>query len=243
MIVEAHRCIPSCCENHYIEARKKCQSAKIRRCCDAVVLRSATNNGTLRRMDDTPHTFEEIYRRYHKPITAYMNRMVGQSDADDVTQEIFAKIDRGLQHFKGQAKLSTWIYRIATNTALDRLRRSRRQQPETELMEEIPLEPPAIPQFQSASISSPLQQVIHTEMNDCIREQVDKLAEKYRTVMILSSLEELKNPEIAEILDISVENVKIRLHRARAMLKKILETQCNFYRNADTGALSCDRKS
>ena len=79
-------------------------------------------------------------------------------------------------------------------------------------------------------------------MNACIREQVDKLPEKYRTVMILNSLEELQNQEIAEILGISIHAVKIRLHRARAMLKQILETQCRFYHNPLTGALACDRK-
>jgi RNA polymerase sigma-70 factor (ECF subfamily) len=188
-------------------------------------------------------TFEEIFRLYREAIAAYITRMVGAVDADDVTQEVFTKIDRGLQRFRGQAKLSTWIYRIATNTALDRLRRTKRQRPEFVLMDEIQSDPSDAVTNQRSRPSSPLQHVIHTEMNDCIREQVDRLPEKYRTVMILSSLEELKNQEIADILDISVDNVKIRLHRARAMLKKILENQCRFYHNTDTGALSCDRKS
>jgi RNA polymerase sigma-70 factor (ECF subfamily) len=82
-------------------------------------------------------TFEEIFRLYREAIAAYITRMVGAVDADDVTQEVFTKIDRGLQNFRGQAKLSTWIYRIATNTALDRLRRAQRQRPEFVLMDEI----------------------------------------------------------------------------------------------------------
>ena len=77
---------------------------------------------------------------------------------------------------------------------------------------------------------------------DILISKVDKLPEKYRTVLILSSLEELKNREIADILEISLEVVKMRLHRGRAMLKELLENECRFYYKSDTGALACDRK-
>ena len=92
------------------------------------------------------------------------------------------------------------------------------------------------------SEAAPLSRMIASEMNDCIRQQVDKLPQKYRTVMILSSLVELKNREIADILEISLETVKIRLHRGRAMLKEILENECRFYHQSGSGTLACDRK-
>ena len=71
---------------------------------------------------------------------------------------------------------------------------------------------------------------------------MDKLPDIYRTVMILSAFEELPNKDIADILEISLETVKVRLHRGRARLREILDKACSFYQNPLTGALSCDRK-
>ena len=78
-------------------------------------------------------------------------------------------------------------------------------------------------------------------MSECVREYVDRLAPDYRTVLILSELEGFKNRKIADILDISLENVKVRLHRARASLKKELDNSCDFYHDKE-GTLACDRK-
>jgi len=185
--------------------------------------------------------FDEVYRQFHAPLVRFLARMVSSHEAEDLAQEVFSKIAKNLTGFEGRAKLSTWIYRIATNTALDRLRRSKGRRIEIPLMDEIDhaqsSDGPA-----SKPDDSPLVQVIDSEMNACIRQQVDKLPQKYRTVMILSSMDELQNREIAEILEISLEAVKMRLHRGRTMLKEILENECRFYRNADSGALACDRK-
>jgi RNA polymerase sigma-70 factor (ECF subfamily) len=85
------------------------------------------------------------------------------------------------------------------------------------------------------------REAIRTEMNECIREFVDNLPENYRTVIILSELKDLKNQEIAEILGVSLDAVKIRLHRARIKLKEEFEAGCDFYYNEDS-ELSCDRK-
>lgn len=185
--------------------------------------------------------FDLVYRRFHGPMVRYLGRMVSPGEAEDLAQEVFAKISKGLGGFQGRARLSTWIYRIATHTALDRLRKPRNRSIEIPLMEEMDegrsSDPPHMP-----SPDGPLSQIIDSEMNDCIRQQVDKLPQKYRTVMILSSLDELKNREIADILGISLEAVKMRLHRGRAMLKEILEKECRFYHHPDSGALACDRK-
>jgi RNA polymerase sigma-70 factor (ECF subfamily) len=78
-------------------------------------------------------------------------------------------------------------------------------------------------------------------MSACVREIVNKLPPNYKTVIVLSDLEGLSNQEIADILGISLDNVKIRLHRARARLKEALKNGCDFYYNEEN-ALSCDRK-
>ena len=78
-------------------------------------------------------------------------------------------------------------------------------------------------------------------MNECILGVVEKLPENYRTVVVLSELEGFKDDEIAEILGVSIHTAKIRLHRARARLKKDLEIHCNFYRD-ERNEFACDSK-
>jgi RNA polymerase sigma-70 factor (ECF subfamily) len=187
------------------------------------------------------YEFQNVYSDYSEKIRRYLARLVGEADSEDVTQEVFMKVNAGLKDFRGDSSLSTWIYRIATNAAMDYGRRSamrpREQSADVELAgnpaceEEIPADPSA----------SPDRQLIRKEMNDCIKGIVDGLPENYRTVLILSDLEELKNNEIAEVLDISLETVKIRLHRARARLRKELERHCSFYKD-ERNELACDRK-
>jgi RNA polymerase sigma-70 factor (ECF subfamily) len=89
--------------------------------------------------------------------------------------------------------------------------------------------------------TSPDQKIIRDEMSDCIREFVDRLPTDYRTVLILNELEGFTNNEIAEILQLSLDATKIRLHRARAKLKEQLKSGCDFYHD-DRSELACDRK-
>jgi RNA polymerase sigma factor (sigma-70 family) len=83
--------------------------------------------------------------------------------------------------------------------------------------------------------------VIRKEMNECIGEFIDSLHETDKTVIVLSELEGFKNSEIAEILGISLDTVKIRLHRARDRLRKVLRTGCDFFRD-ERNEFACDRK-
>ncbi len=78
-------------------------------------------------------------------------------------------------------------------------------------------------------------------MNACIRGVTDQLPENYRTVLLLSEFEEFTNTEIAEILGLSIDTVKIRLHRARVTLRKSMESQCSLFRDK-RNELACDRK-
>jgi RNA polymerase sigma-70 factor (ECF subfamily) len=185
--------------------------------------------------------FEEIYKEFQPKILNYLSRLVGPNEAEDMAQVVFAKISRGLSNFKGQSKLSTWVYRIATNTAIDKLRspahRHASVQDSLEGNAAIENNSPRIRQAETP----PDQKVIRKEMSECVREYVDRLPPDHRTVLILKELEEFKNREIADILDISLENVKIRLHRAKARLKQELDDGCDFYQN-DEGTLACDRK-
>ena len=86
------------------------------------------------------------------------------------------------------------------------------------------------------------REYIRREMSACIRSVVDQLPENYRTVLLLSEFEELTNLEVAEILDISIDTVKIRLHRGRTALRKALKSQCSLYHD-ERNELMCDRKA
>ncbi len=195
-------------------------------------------------MDTSNLVFDDVYDEYYERIGRYVERMVGKEEAEDVTQEVFVKVDKGLEGFKGESSLSTWIYKIATNAALDRIH-SRSFQESTK---KVSLDTPgddAETENEGICMETSLtaeREAIRNEMNECIREFVDKLPENYRTVIILSELKDLKNQDIADVLGVSLDTVKIRLHRARARLKEEFEAGCEFYRNEDN-ELACDRKS
>jgi len=89
--------------------------------------------------------------------------------------------------------------------------------------------------------TSPERKVIRDEMSDCVREFVDRLPPDYRAIIILNELKGFTNKEVAEILQISLDTAKIRLHRARAKLKESLESGCDFYFD-ESSELACDRK-
>ena len=182
-------------------------------------------------------TFSDIYREYHHKILKYIKKLASNEEAEDITQEVFEKVNRGLAGFKGKSQLSTWIYRIATNAALDRLRSPSFKRSAEELMDETE-DKHVWTNNKKASVD---QQLIRKEISECVKEHIDKLPSDYKAVILLSEQEGLTNKEIADILQVSLDNVKIRLHRARASLKKILDEACDFYHN-EQDILACDRK-
>lgn len=198
-------------------------------------------------MNQEELNFQQIYTEYQPRILRYLIRMIGKYEAEDLSQEVFIKIERGLKNFRGDSKLSTWIYRIATNTAVDRMRNPsfKYKVNETSVTEDEHENDPEIEdkdQFSGEKAELADQQYVRKEMNSCIRNFIENLPEDYKSVVILSELEGLKNREIAEILKVSLETVKIRLHRARDLLRKKLTSNCSFYRN-EKNELSCDLRN
>jgi RNA polymerase sigma-70 factor (ECF subfamily) len=193
-------------------------------------------------MTDEVFDFEKLHTRYRPKIHRYLCRLAGENEAEDLCQEVFVKVERNLTSFRNEAQLSTWLYRIATNSFYDRLRSPSFKQKSKEYpieIDENTLEKRDFTtQQQKLGID---QQVIRDEMNACIRGYIDQLPENYRTVLLLSEEEGFKNREIAEILQVSLDNVKIRLHRAKAKLKVSLQGNCDFYLD-ERSEISCDRK-
>ena len=206
--------------------------------CDLVI--NPDSLGERQLMYEAPD-FKEVFEEFQPKIVNYLSRLLENQNAEDIAQEVFAKVSRGLETFKGQSKLSTWIYRVATNTAIDKLRSAsfKRSSENTSLSDTTIVED----RNDSLGHTAPPieQEVIRKEMSQCVREYIDRLSPDYRTVLVLSELEGFKNREIADILEISLENVKVRLHRARAGLKKELDDGCDFYHNEE-GTFACDRK-
>ncbi len=192
---------------------------------------------------DSLPDFETLHGKYRPKVLRYVTRYVGAEDAEELTQEIFFKISRGLKQFRGEADLSTWIYRIATNTAVDRLR-STAHRPgratadplltETVTENAVGLSP--------TPPDRPDREVARQEMTQCIRDVMDTLSEDYTSVLALRELEGFTNREIADILQITLSNVKIRLHRARLKLREALESRCVLYRD-ERNELACDKKA
>ena len=187
------------------------------------------------------NNFSDIYSEFYPKITHYLTRLVGEHEAEDVAQIVFEKVNTNLSTFKGESKVSTWVFKIATNAALDRLKSPSYKRTPSGPLAPVPLQTVENIEMAFNKPSSPDQKVIRDEMSDCVREFVDRLQTDYRTILVLNELEGFTNTEIADILQISVDAAKIRLHRARAKLKKELEKGCDFYHD-ERSELACDRK-
>lgn len=192
-------------------------------------------------MSERKFDFQEIHDAFRPKILRYLSRFVDTHEAEELTQEVFLKVSRALSTYRGESQLSTWIYRIATNAALDSLRSSYesrvRQMSVMSQPTDVKEEDNGI--WDEDTTDSAEQQIARQEMNECIRDSVDNLPDEYRLVLVLSELEGFKDKEIATILGTSLGAVKIRLHRARTRLKKKLLTHCSFYQD-DRGELACD---
>jgi RNA polymerase sigma-70 factor (ECF subfamily) len=183
--------------------------------------------------DDGRLDFQTVYGEFQAKIRRYLNRLVGTTDGEDLTQETFAKVSQALPQFRGDSSLSTWIYRIATNAAYDRLRRR-----SADRTRDVPTEDHAVVDEHASGIE---QTLVRRAMNDCIDEFIARLPPSHRSVLVLSEQEELTNQEIADALGLTLETVKIRLHRARARLRNELGSGCDFYRD-DRNEFACEPK-
>lgn len=183
--------------------------------------------------------FRTLYDANHDRVHRLLGRMAGPQDAEDLTQIVFAKAATALPRFRGDALASTWLYRIAANVASDWLRG--RAAREAKLTVHLPEVPDGETSEASATIavpdpqSSSEQRLVRKEMHDHIRREIGQLPEGSREVLILGQLGGLSDEEVAQSLGISLANVKVRLHRARAQLKQAIGAHCEFYRTE----LSC----
>ncbi len=163
-------------------------------------------------LEGEKEAFEMLFERYRRPVFALTLRYAGDPDeADDLLQDVFLKVFERLHLFKFRSAFSTWLYRIAVNTSLDRRRwRKRREDP-----------PPDWEQGPAAK--SPDALVDQHRLHETLDEALQELPEHFRLVVILKDMQDFPYEDIASILGISRGTVASRLNRGRRALRKILE--------------------
>jgi RNA polymerase sigma-70 factor, ECF subfamily len=163
--------------------------------------------------------FEIVMRRHNQRIYRVARAILrNDGEAEDVMQDAYVRAYEHLHQFAGRAKFSTWLTRIAVHEALARQRRSKRY-------EEVgpTSEREGDPMDRFASLTpNPEQQMSNSELRRLLEQAVEKLPDAYRAVFMLREVEDMSTTDAAYALEITEENVKVRLHRARALLRKSL---------------------
>jgi RNA polymerase sigma-70 factor, ECF subfamily len=182
----------------------------------------ATLVAQLRAGDEA--AFEQVVRLYGGRLLAVARRIVdSEEDARDAVQDAFLNAFKSLDRFEGNAKLSTWLHRIVVNAALMKLR-TRKRKPEQSIETLLPSfldDGHHEERFQSWD--EPVDKLMERkETRELVRQQIDALPEGYRTVLVLRDIEGLDTEETANVLGLTVNATKIRLHRARQALRTML---------------------
>lgn len=172
----------------------------------------------VKAIDGREEGFEELVRRYQRPIVGYIYRMLSDYDASlDVSQEVFIKVYKSLDKYSSEYKFSTWLYRIAHNATIDHIRRNSQnlQSLETES------DDGAYQMQLESSLPTPEQNQERKEWKSEIESVVKCLPSAYRQLILLRHTQELSYDEIAEVTNLPLGTVKNRLFRAREMMREI----------------------
>jgi RNA polymerase sigma-70 factor (ECF subfamily) len=181
---------------------------------------------------DNSVLFQGDYQRIFRYI---MSMVHDTAEAEDLTQETFLRAYRRRNSLRDQGAQATWLYRIATHVCFDRLRQYARRAPkesETDI-DQVDVPEPDTPSLQ--------QTIERNEMSGCVQNYLNRLPDNYRAVIMLHDMHDLTSSEIARLLGESLDNVKIRLHRARIKLKAALNAGCDFAYD-ESNVLTCESK-
>ena len=176
-------------------------------------------------------SYEELVRRHMHRVYSIAYRVVShKEEAEDITQEVFVKVYHGLKKFEQQSSFSSWLYRIATNSALDALDKTKRHskniapltsQNNTKNQEETDaLKLPA------SSAAGPEDKAIQKELRECINRVLKKLDREQARLLVMRDFEDLSYDEIARVLQLGLSAVKMRIHRARLAFQEIFNQFC-----------------
>jgi RNA polymerase sigma-70 factor (ECF subfamily) len=173
--------------------------------------------------------FNELVQAYGRRVSALVMRMLGnRAEAEDLTQEVFVQVFKAIGTFRGESKLSTWIYRIAVNLCKNRSKylrvRHANEQDELEAVaERIPLGDAQ--KANVAHIERPDEAMAGRQIEKIVQDAILKIEPAFRECLILRDVEELSYEEIEQITGLAAGTVKSRIFRARAQLKEIVERE------------------
>jgi RNA polymerase sigma-70 factor (ECF subfamily) len=168
-------------------------------------------------------SFNQLVSRWERPIYALAYRTLGrEEDARDVVQEAFLRAYRGLKGFKGQAKFSSWLYRITLNLCRDWIRKERRA-PIVQVPEGT--DPVDLADAQASPTESVEELVSRREMSRAVSKAMAELPEEQRTAILLKEYHGLTFQEIADMLQCPLSTVKTRLYQGLSVLRRRLERQ------------------
>lgn len=171
--------------------------------------------------------FNELVRLYERRVFSLIFRMLGNAaEAEDMAQEVFVQVFKAIGNFRGDSKLSTWIYRIAINLCKNRakylkVRHANEQDELEEVAERTHLGGQAVTNV--AQVERPDEMIAGKEVERVVQQAISQIDETFRECLILRDVEELSYEEIGEITSLPPGTVKSRIFRARAMLREIVE--------------------
>lgn len=189
----------------------------------------------LQRRDEA--ALAELMRLYEKKVYTLCFRMCGNAeDAEEAAQDAFLALWRGIERFRQESALSTWLYRLASNACIDLLRRRKRQAAGPSLDDEESfidaVDPAPLPQ----------QELEQHERQRALREGLAALPEDYRAILLLREIEGLSYAEISDAMTLELGTVKSRISRARALLRNYLSADGNFFENPSSKVTECNRE-
>ena len=160
--------------------------------------------------------FEAIVEEHQGFVYNLTYRILGNyADAEEAAQDAFLSAYRNFDRFRGEAKVSTWLYRIATNAALMKLRKDRSKRTLTDTgYEDMDIVSPT---------RGPEELALNSELRERLQEGLEMLQPNLKAAVVLRDVQGLSNEEAAEVLSLSVSSLKARLHRGRVLLRKYLQ--------------------
>lgn len=172
--------------------------------------------------------FNELVELYGERVYRLMFRMLARKEeAEDMAQEVFVQVFKSIDQFRGDAKLSTWVYRVAVNLCKNRSKYLARRHSQAQDELEPHAERSALGEARgvtSSELAGPDQIVIGYQLEAIVKRCIAGLDPEFREVLVLRDVEDLTYDEIGEITGLAEGTVKSRLHRARAMLKQSVES-------------------
>ncbi len=185
---------------------------------------------------ETPAVASGEFEQHRGALTRYIRYLVRDAaEAEDLTQEVFIRAHRQRDTLRDPGALESWLYQIATHVSIDRMRQRARaaERDVREPVENLPIADSIQP--------SVLMVIQQEEMSTCVQRYVAKLSDTYKAVLLMCDADGLSAKETAELLQLPLTTVKMRLHRARQQMQAVLKDACEFERD-ERGVFVCEPK-